>query len=112
MRWVVVDCRDPGEVSRFWAEALERPIAESGEGWASMPGDPHLFFVQTPEGKSAKNRMHLDWDSQDREADVLRLVALGAERLADRSEESMGLEWTTLADPEGNEFCVVRAQVA
>ena len=95
--------------ARFWSEALERPIADSEDGWASIPGEPHMFFVQTPEGKTTKNRWHLDWNSEQRETDVRRLVSLGASRLSDRTEESMGLEWTTLADPEGNEFCVVRA---
>jgi hypothetical protein len=109
LRWVVVDCGDPGNVARFWASALEREIAGSGDGWASLPGDPHLFFVQVPEGKTVKNRWHLDWDSHDREADVQRLIGLGATRLADHTDEEMGLEWTTLADPEGNEFCVLRA---
>ena len=108
LRWVVVDCADPGNLARFWARALEREFAESGEGWASLPGEPHLFFVQVAEGKTAKNRWHLDWDSFDLESDVQRLIDLGASRLADRTEEALGLEWTTLADPEGNEFCVVR----
>jgi Glyoxalase-like domain len=111
LRWIVVDCEDPGKVARFWAAALEREIAEHGDGWASMPGDPHLFFVQVPETKTAKNRWHPDWDSPDREGDVQRLIGLGATRLADRTEEAMGLEWTSMADPEGNEFCVVRADV-
>jgi hypothetical protein len=108
LRWTVVDCVDPRLLSRFWADALGRQIAESGDGWASMPGDPHLFFVQVPEGKTAKNRWHLDWDSPEREVDVERLVALGATRVADNAVEEMGLEWTTLTDPEGNEFCIVR----
>ena len=107
-RWVVVDCREPAALARFWAVALERRAADGGDDWASLPGDPHLFFVQVAEGKVGKNRWHLDWDSSDREADVERLVTLGATRVADREEPSMDLVWTTLADPEGNEFCVVR----
>lgn len=109
LRWVVVDCVEPGTLSRFWSAALRREIAEGGDDWASIPGDPHLFFVQVPEPKSGKSRLHLDWDSPDREAAVLRLVGLGATRQADRAEPELGLEWTTLHDPEGNEFCVVQA---
>jgi hypothetical protein len=112
LRWVVVDCIDPGNVARFWASVLEREVAAGGDHWASLPGDPHLFFVRVPEGKTTKNRWHLDWDSHDRETDVQRLIGLGATRLADRTNEEMGLEWTTLADPEGNEFCVLRANEA
>ena len=111
-RWIVVDCSDAGKVARFWASALEREIAESGDDWASLPGDPHLWFAQVPEGKTTKNRMHFDWDSLDREADVQRLIGLGATRLADHSDEEMGFEWTTLADPEGNEFCILRADAS
>jgi hypothetical protein len=109
LRWVVVDCIDAGALSRFWAAALERQTSDGGEDWASLPGEPHLFFVQVPEEKTSKNRWHLDWDSHDREAEVQRLIGLGATRLSDHTEEGLGLEWTTLADPEGNEFCVVRA---
>ena len=112
LRWIVVDCSDAGKVARFWASALEREIAESGDDWASLPGEPHLWFVQVPEGKTTKNRLHLDWDSLDREADVQRLIGLGATRLADHADEEMGFEWTTLADPEGNEFCILRADAS
>ena len=112
LRWVVVDCADPANLARFWAHALEREVAQGGEDWASLPGEPHLFFVQVAEGKVAKNRWHLDWDSVDLESDVQGLIALGATRVADRTEEELGLQWTTLADPEGNEFCVVRAAEA
>jgi Glyoxalase-like domain len=109
-RWVVVDCREPAALARFWADALEREPGDGGDDWASLPGDPHLFFVEVADERRGKLRWHLDWDSSDREADVERLVGLGATRLADRAEPSMGLEWTTLADPEGNEFCVVRGE--
>ena len=68
--------------------------------------------MQVPEGKLTKNRLHLDWDSLDREADVQRLIELGATRLADHTDEEMGFEWTTLADPEGNEFCILRADAS
>jgi hypothetical protein len=107
-RWVVVDCRDPAALADFWAGALERQSGDGGDGWASLPGEPHLFFVQVDDERRGKLRWHLDWDSPDRERDVERLVGLGATRLSDRQEPAMGLEWTTLADPEGNEFCVVR----
>jgi predicted enzyme related to lactoylglutathione lyase len=62
------------------------------------------LFNQVPESKTAKNRMHVDLVADDREAEVDRLVGLGAKRLADQAE--FGLRWTVLADPEGNEFCV------
>ena len=109
LRWLVVDCVDPQGIARFWSAALQRPIADGGSDWASIPGSPHLFFVQVPEPKSTKSRLHLDWDSPDREAEVLRLIELGATRHADREEAALGLAWTVVSDPEGNEFCVVQA---
>ena len=65
---------------------------------------PAWLFVQVPEAKAAKNRLHLDFSTADRGAQVARLVALGARPLGEHEEE--GERWTVLADPEGNEFCV------
>ena len=65
---------------------------------------PVMMFIQVPEAKAAKNRMHLDLSADDRDAEVERLVALGATRIHDKDE--WGIQWTTLADPEGNEFCI------
>lgn len=67
-------------------------------------GDPMMMFIQVPEAKSVKNRMHLDMNAGDRAAEVERLVALGATVVHEKNE--FGMQWTTLADPEGNEFCV------
>ena len=62
-----------------------------------------LVFVRVPEEKAVKNRVHLDLGADDREAEVQRLLALGARRVADHGS------WTVMQDPEGNEFCVVQA---
>ena len=63
-----------------------------------------MMFIKVPEGKTAKNRMHLDLGSNDRAADVERLLTLGATEIHKKDE--WGIERTTLADPEGNEFCI------
>ena len=70
------------------------------------PNRPRLLFQQVPEGKTVKNRMHLDLrvGAERREAEVARLVAAGATELHRASQGPH--EWATLADPEGNEFCV------
>jgi hypothetical protein len=70
------------------------------------PGRPRVLFQQVPEGKTVKNRMHLDLrvGAERREAEVARLVAAGATELHRASQGPH--EWATLADPEGNEFCV------
>ena len=62
------------------------------------------MFIQVPEGKTVKNRVHLDLDADDVESEVTRAIALGATRIHEKDE--FGMHWTTLADPEGNEFCI------
>jgi hypothetical protein len=106
---VTFDCADPLAVSSFWSAALTRPVDEGaseffasiGRGDASRTG---MFFIKVPEPRTVKNRVHLDLHADDREAEVARLVALGASRVADHDE--WGVRWTTLADVEGNELCV------
>jgi hypothetical protein len=97
-------------VARFWSAALDRPLDDgSADGFASIGmGDssrPGWFFISVPEVKATKNRVHVDFQAEDREAEVDRLVALGAKRFEDHEEG--GHRWTTLLDVEGNEFCVV-----
>ena len=119
---VSVDCEDALAVARFWSAALGRPVdpdpsndfAAIGmaehrdtQGWR-LGGDPTCLFARVPEAKTAKNRMHLDLTAPDREAEVARLVALGATRVADMDE--WGYQWTVLQDPEGNEFCVAQSR--
>ena len=133
---VTVDCADPHRVARFWAEALGyvkeshvdvvRGLLDAGllgaddtvevdggvqfaEVSACRDPDgvgPRLFFQRVPEGRSAKNRVHLDLHvGPDRaEAEAARLVALGATHLW-RSDDRGATCWT-MADVEGNEFCV------
>jgi hypothetical protein len=106
---ITVDCRDALVVGRFWAAALGRELAEGATAdFASLPpdrpGTPNWLFATVPEGKTAKNRMHVDLASPDRAAEVARLVELGATHVGDKAE--WGFEWSVMADPEGNEFCV------
>lgn len=106
---VVFDADDPQRVAHLWASALGREISETGPEWAVLSGEPRIDFMKVPEGKTVKNRVHLDWQAPDREDEVERLIGLGATRLWDVKNEDF--EWTTLADIEGNEFCVVQADV-
>ncbi len=105
---ITLDCEDPRPVAAFWSAALGIPIDEGASEFfvslgAEHPG-PNWFFVQVPEGRSVKNRMHIDFDTSDRPAEIERLVALGATKLADHDE--FGHSWTRMSDPVGNEFCV------
>ena len=119
---VTVDCADALVVARFWAAALGRPLdprpssefASIGmpqhrntRGWR-LEGDPTWLFAKVPEGKVAKNRMHVDMAAADPQAEVARLVELGATRVADMIE--WGYQWTVMQDPEGNEFCVAQTR--
>jgi hypothetical protein len=111
---VTFDCENAATLAQFWSSALGRPIdpgqEEYGTYFASIgradptPGEPVLMFIQVPEGKTAKNRVHLDLNASDRAVEVERLVGLGATVVHDKDE--WGTRWTTLLDPEGNEFCV------
>ena len=113
---IVIDCADPMRVGRFWAEALGWPLQEEERGfcWASATGGydarPFLVFVPVPEGKTVKNRVHLDVSPSGCEADeeAERLVGLGATRVDIGQGE---VPWIVMADPEGNEFCVLRRRV-
>ena len=119
---VVIDCRHPAALARFWAATLdgyqvapydEAELARLRSVGINDPEDdpsvlveaapgvrPRFFFQLVPEPKQTKNRVHLDVRADDVAAEVHRLVNLGATVLETFDH------WTTLADPEGNEFCV------
>ncbi|MEM9563648.1 MAG: VOC family protein [Actinomycetota bacterium] len=109
---ITFDCDDPQKVAAFWSAALERPVDEGGSPFFASIGVsdpatlPNWLFLAVPEHKTAKNRLHLDFGSEDRAADVARLVSLGATHVADKDE--WGHSWAVLTDVEGNEFCVAQ----
>ena len=112
-RWyaVVVDATDPPRLARWWAEVLGYRIASEWSDEVVIEGEaggPSLAFVTVPEAKSAKNRLHLDITPDDQAAEVERLVDMGA-RHVDVSQGEKAT-WVVLADPEGNEFCVLRTR--
>jgi predicted enzyme related to lactoylglutathione lyase len=105
---ITFDCADPIAVARFWAAVLDRTFPDdASDGYVQLAGEPAWSFVAVPERKTSKNRVHVDLDVADLASEVDRLVGLGASRLGDFDEQ--GYRWTTLADPEGNEFDVVAA---
>ena len=113
------DCRDAFAVSTFWKQVLGYEDVpgdpnEPGDEECMIvgpPGEPPLLFVEVPESKRAKNRVHLDLEPTDRRRDneIERVIALGAEPLHDLRKED-GSGWVVLADPEGNEFCILRSR--
>jgi predicted enzyme related to lactoylglutathione lyase len=114
IRTITFDARDPYAQALWWSEVLAVPLSPG-----DSPGDPEallrthhgeVLFVQVPEAKAVKNRAHLDLEPSDRSRDeeVARVMALGAVLVDDR-RRSDGTGWVVLADPEGNEFCVLRS---
>ncbi|WP_210438559.1 VOC family protein [Nocardioides xinjiangensis] len=123
---ISLDCHDPDRLAEFWTAALEWVVLDREPGLVEIgpprasdqalldavrsgPVPPTMFLAAVEEGKVAKNRMHLDLSPVDRSRDeeVERLLGLGATRadVGQTGEES----WVVMADPEGNEFCVLRS---
>ncbi len=109
---IVVDAHDLPGLARFWAQALGWRILSERAREIVIGPDEHapagLCFMPVTDPKQVKNRVHLDLTTSaaDRDQEIERLLALGARRadIGQAGTES----WTVLADPEGNEFCVVR----
>lgn len=108
---VVVDARDPAALGRWWADVLGWVIVDdSAEVFEIRPSAdrlPGLLFLAVPEAKPSKNRLHLDFRPDDQQAEVERFLRAGA-RHADIGQGTQ--TWVVLADPEGNEFCVLSAR--
>lgn len=114
-----IDCADPVRLARFWCAVLDYEVQDEDDGIVTIgspaapgagahvgPAPPTLTFARVPERKTVKNRLHLDVSPTDREQEqeVRRLLDLGARH----SDVGQGdVSWVVLADPEGNEFCVL-----
>jgi predicted enzyme related to lactoylglutathione lyase len=108
------DCADPYALAQFWAHVMGRDVdADSQPGDEEvgivLPSSQALFFQRVPEPKTVKNRAHICLEPDDlRDTDVDRIIGLGATQVADHRNPD-GTGWVVLADPEGNEFCVLRS---
>ena len=117
---LAIDCADPSGLARFWCAVLGYEVQDEDDELVTIgppavpaggnhpgPVPPTLTFARVPEGKTGKNRLHLDVRPAGRGQDeeVRRLLGLGARHadVGQTGEES----WVCLADPEGNEFCVL-----
>ncbi|WP_327578027.1 MULTISPECIES: VOC family protein [unclassified Streptomyces] len=116
---LAIDCADPDALARFWCSVLGYEVQDVADGLVTIgppavpegkdrpgPLPPALTFARVPEGKTVKNRLHIDVNPTDRERDeeVRRLLDLGARHI----DVGQGdVSWVPLADPEGNEFCVL-----
>jgi hypothetical protein len=105
---VVVDAHDPARLARWWANVLGYDVLYESEDEVviGIAADryPGIVFVPNSDTKATKNRLHIDLDPDDFDAEVARVVALGATR-ADVGQGDVA--WAVFADIEGNEFCVL-----
>lgn len=121
LRWqsICIDSTDPARPAAFWEQALgwrrthdtaDEVVLEPPAGSPEDGVVPDLLFLRVPEPKTGKNRLHLDLRPQDQAAEVARLEALGATRTS--VGQGSDVTWVVLADPDGNEFCVLRPLTA
>jgi hypothetical protein len=106
---VVIDCADPRRLAEFWMGFTGFDASHAGDDWFSIRAPDHSArtgFQKVPEGKIVKNRVHIDFVAQDEDMTARQIEALGATRrwVSEDSEDP----FVVLADPEGNEFCIVR----
>jgi predicted enzyme related to lactoylglutathione lyase len=108
---IVVDAEDPARLARWWAEALGYQIVHESPDEVEIRRSPDelpgLLFGVSPDVKTVKNRLHIDVRPDDQEAEVERLVDMGARHVDIGQHE---VSWVVLADPEGNEFCVLSSK--
>ena len=113
---IVIDCADAGRVAAFWGDVLGWDVQREGDYmWMSESGEPAdggliLVFQPVPEPKAVKNRIHIDVNPHgcDQAEEVERLLGLGASHVDIGQGD---VPWVVLADPEGNEFCVLRRRI-
>ncbi|MDG4827677.1 VOC family protein [Asanoa sp. WMMD1127] len=114
---VTIDSTDAFALASFWGKVMSAPLADD-----DLPGDPecsislptglHLYFQTVPEPKTTKNRVHICLRPDvPRDEEVARVLAIGATIVDDRRDPPPGEDggWVVFADPEGNEFCVLRS---
>jgi predicted enzyme related to lactoylglutathione lyase len=117
---IAIDCRNLEVVANFWMAALGYPpgvadverYADADAIYYSLidpaKRGPKIILQKVPESKTVKNRLHLDLHVADIEAESMRLVRFGAHRIDQTPFDEVGAVWIRLADPEGNEFCLVQ----
>lgn len=109
---MTLDCRDPAALAAFWSAVLGWEISEEDTDEVFLEpedGDePGLLLLRVPEAKSVKNRLHFDLRPDNQSLEVARVIGLGASRVEVGQADDPSCTWVVLADPEGNEFCILR----
>jgi hypothetical protein len=110
LRNVTFDCENPVRVAAFWGAALGYDVMEHNAYFVEVrhpeSARPKLQFIKVPEKRTVKNRVHLSVTADNREAEVTRLIRLGATRGETHRMPEYAITWTVMQDPEGNELCV------
>jgi predicted enzyme related to lactoylglutathione lyase len=115
--WLTIDAEDPDKLADFWCEALGYEVtyrSEEGEperevGLQSADREGwRILVLEVHDERKVKNRLHLDLRPDDQDAEVARLEKIGARRVD--IGQSSEVTWVVMADPEGNEFCILRAR--
>ena len=120
LQCITVDAHNPKALAEFWAEALGWTVGEDGDdiGWwiehelndPKKTGFPDILFLKVPDSKVVKNRLHLDLRPDNQAAEVARLESLGAKKIDIGQSTDPDTTWVVMADPEGNEFCILSAR--
>ena len=112
--WIQIDCADPVRLATFWSHVLGAeigsPLGDPPHYLGLVPANPHepvVSFHRVPEAKTVKNRLHLDVEVEDVETATAGIEGLGGRRLPSDDFSEHGFNWRVMADPEGNEFCLV-----
>ena len=122
LQCITVDSHNPRALAEFWGQVLGWSVSEDGDdiGWwierdlgdPNKTGFPDILFLKVPDSKIVKNRLHLDLRPDDQSAEVARLETLGAKKIEIGQSVDPDTTWVVMADPEGNEFCVLSARKA
>ncbi len=112
-RGLAMDANDVKALAEFWCAAASYEVSQSDYPYVAVldtesSSQPGIIILQVPEGKSAKNRLHMEFDASDLKSEAERMIGLGATLVAER--EFYGTNWIVMQDPEGNEFCLVNPE--
>ncbi|CDQ45227.1 MULTISPECIES: VOC family protein [Mycolicibacterium] len=105
---ITFDCTDPDRLAQWWTDATGGTLNAEMPGefvMVALPSGPRLGFQRVPDPTAGKNRVHVDFSAPDLEAEVTRLIALGATETG-RHDIGDAFRWVVLSDPDGNAFCV------
>ena len=117
--YTVIDSKDTSTISKFWEAVLGWKVTYIDETGAMLENPlkledgskfPPILFYKNPDEKIVKNRLHFDLQSDDQTAEVLRIEGLGGKRIEIGQSADPATTWVVMADPEGNEFCVLKNQ--